>query len=168
MKYSYLDMAELEFRYAYVASAIQLLKNKNYGTKRPLSSLDTHVLDYISKNSGITLTQLSKYMMRAKSTLSPVVNGLLEEELIEKQQKDADKRSFGLVLSLKGAEVLEKHYEYNQKLYQSISQLIIDKYGEEYLDAYYEIVSMNIQLVENSIKDGRIVTEDSIRERYSL
>lgn len=168
MKYSYLDMAEMDFRYAHLGSAVQLLKNKNYGTKRTLSSIDTHVLDFINKNNGITLTQLSEHMMRTKSTLSPVVNALIDEKLIEKKQNDQDKRSFGLALTKKGREVLEKHYEYNNKLYKVISDYIIEKYGEEYLDAYYEIVDMNIKIIENSIKNGNEVTGDLAKDFFHL
>ena len=168
MKYSYLDMAEMDFRYAHLGSAFQLLKNKYYGTKRALSSIDTHVLDYINKNSGITLTQLSEHMMRAKSTLSPVVNALIEEKLIEKRQNDKDKRSFGLVLTKKGREVLEKHYDYNERLYKRISDYIVEKYGEDYLDVYYDIIDMNIKIIENGIKNGNEVTDDMVTEFFTL
>lgn len=164
MKYSYLEMSEIDFRYIQTSSALQQRHEKDYGIKECLSAVEVHTLNYIVESPGITLTQLSAQTFRTKSTLSPVVNRLIKIGLIEKIQNNEDKRVFSLFVKPKGEKVIQMHRKYNEALYKEVAAVITAKFGKDCLDAYFDIEKAFLKIIEHSLQSDKLINGESLKD----
>jgi len=62
----------------------------------------------IHHNPGITPRVLTQVTRRDKSTITPIVSELEHKGLIMRMRSNADRRSFGLSTTAKGAEVVDE------------------------------------------------------------
>ncbi|MEG2348353.1 MAG: MarR family transcriptional regulator [Clostridia bacterium] len=74
----------------------------------PSEQFALFILEDLSKNNEIQLSQLRKYMKIAPSTLTQVVNSLEKKELIERNIDKSDRRNIYLKVSKKGSEFTKK------------------------------------------------------------
>ena len=61
-----------------------------------------YLLKHIEENPGITLTQLSTYMLTDKSNITRLIKGVESEGLVRKQKHDTDGRALSLFLTETG------------------------------------------------------------------
>lgn len=63
-------------------------------------------LTLIHRNPGISQTELGQASGRDKSSITPVVEGLVRRGLVERRRPDSDKRAYRLTLTPQGKKVL--------------------------------------------------------------
>ena len=91
-----------------------------------LSITQLHYLHAIKEMPGITLTELSEYFKVKKPTVTNVVNRLVRQGYVEKNQSDKDLRVFHLLLAARGAALLalekEGYYAFAKKMTNILSE----------------------------------------------
>ncbi|HTX61673.1 MAG TPA: MarR family transcriptional regulator [Methanobacterium sp.] len=83
-----------------------------------------YYIELINKQTGISISELSKKMDVKKSTVSVAINQLIDMGIIIKTQSEADKRFYSLKLSPKGEDVIKKHMQVHKDTIKKILKIL--------------------------------------------
>lgn len=86
-----------------------------------LTPIDLHILAFIEPRPDVILKEIRDYLDVPNSTLTGIIDRLEKKGLIERTLSGRDRRSFGLKLTQKGAELRKEQYLVRQ---QSASRML--------------------------------------------
>jgi len=117
---------ETSVGYALTTTLNLLRKNFNREIKNyDLSSEQYGVLKLVSESEKLTPTQIAELLNRDKATITRIIKSLDNKKLIKKE--NINNRSFYIVLTKNGKEMLKKADEIALKYHK----MIMDNIGEE-------------------------------------
>jgi len=100
------------------------------------------VLSHLSNKPGINNMELSDLLLCTKSNTSRIVQGMLKDGLITRQEHPEDRRSFQIFISEKGQSLFDEvQPAYNKQVTKLMSKIDNDK-----IDLYLE-VSQSIEKI---------------------
>lgn len=89
-----------------------------------------YTLDVIESHEGCNMSEISKLMGLTKGATSQMANKLEQKGLIRKEKKSGNGKDIFLSVTDEGRDALKLYYEYHEKFYASIFD-IISQYSEE-------------------------------------
>lgn len=104
-------------------------------SKFGLTTSRFYILKHIFTNPGISYIDLSELMLCTKGNTTRIVQGMLEDHLINRMENPQDRRSFQLFLSTTG----ETLYKEVNKEYQDYIQSLVSKLNEDQLEQFAEV-----------------------------
>ena len=87
---------------------------------KALSTLEIGVISNLSKDPDIRLLDIAKHLSIPKSTLTSVINRMEKKGLVERKTSESDRRSYRLVLTVKGKGVQVEHQDYEKMIGEMI------------------------------------------------
>ena len=90
-------------------------------------------LTLIARNPGISQTELSLANGRDKSSLTPVVEGLVRRGLVERARMDTDRRTYSLSLTPAGKKVLTNMTRCARRHERNLDQLIGERDRKKFI-----------------------------------
>lgn len=115
----------------------------DYGTGELYTPTEVHMVTRIEENPGITAVKIAEVTYRSKSAVSQMVTKLESKGLIYREKDPANGKQQLLYVTPKG-----KHLSLCHKAYDEAAVPIrdlVDKFGEEALHNYMDIVEYMIQ-----------------------
>jgi DNA-binding MarR family transcriptional regulator len=98
---------------------------------KELTLTQMHYLEMISELKNPNLTELSQAMKLTKPTVTVLVDKLIEKELVNKVQSDADRRSTHLHLTERGKLINQMHEYAHRRMAEDIEKKIdADELGQ--------------------------------------
>ena len=91
---------------------------------KELTLTQMHYLEMISELKNPNLTELSQAMKLTKPTVTVLVDKLIEKELVNKVQSDADRRSTHLHLTERGKLINQMHEYAHRRMAEDIVKRI--------------------------------------------
>ena len=91
---------------------------------KELTLTQMHYLEMISELKNPNLTELSQAMKLTKPTVTVLVDKLIEKELVNKVQSDADRRSTHLHLTERGKLINQMHEYAHRRMAEDIEKRI--------------------------------------------
>jgi DNA-binding MarR family transcriptional regulator len=116
-------------------------------SKFGLTTSRFYILKHIFTHPGISYIGLSELMLCTKGNTTRIVQGMLEDHLINRMENQQDRRSFQLFLSTTG----ENLYKEVNKEYQDYIISLISKLEEDQLEQFAEVSSNIEQGLNNAI-----------------
>jgi DNA-binding MarR family transcriptional regulator len=101
-------------------SRIINLFTKNYLNKKGLTMSRFWVLNKLSLDNPITMSQLQKELLLSPGTLTGLIDNLVEDNLVKRWRDDYDRRLVFLLLTDKGYKLLEEILHYRTTLLSNI------------------------------------------------
>ncbi|MDI6604496.1 MAG: MarR family transcriptional regulator [Thermoanaerobacteraceae bacterium] len=101
-------------------SRIINLFTKNYLNKKGLTMSRFWVLNKLSLDNPITMSQLQKELLLSPGTLTGLIDNLVEDNLVKRWRDDNDRRLVFLLLTDKGYKLLEEILHYRSTLLSNI------------------------------------------------
>lgn len=89
-----------------------------------------YTLDVIESHEGCNMSEISRLMGLTKGATSQMANKLEQKGLIRKEKKSGNGKDIFLSVTDEGRDALDLYYEYHEKFYVSIFD-IISQYSEE-------------------------------------
>lgn len=115
-------------------------------SKFGLTTSRFYILKHIFTNPGISYIELSELMLCTKGNTTRIVQGMLEDHLINRMENPQDRRSFQLFLSTTG----ETLYKEVNKEYQDYIQSLVSTLNEDQLEQFAEVSSRFEQRLVNA------------------
>ena len=126
-------------------SAIETIRFLAYAVKRQLAiqleaeelglaPMQVRVMKIIHRRSPCTALDIASFIRRDKAQITRLINGLLEQGLIEKVPNPKDKRSQFLSLSPEGAKVQATLSKLTKRAEQSMNEGIAEKDMQTFFD----------------------------------
>ena len=109
-----------------------------------------HVLMELDKEDDITLKDLSEKLFLDKSTLSRLIEGLVNLGLVERETPKSNRRTIKIKLTGQGISVCKKINSYNDKYFQEVFNSLPEEHEQIFFDSFKIIVSKIIKI--NKIK----------------
>ena len=114
---------------------------KTYLSNHGLNVPRFYILLHVSQNPGINYIDLSDRLLCTKSNTTRVVRGMIQEDLITRQNDPNDGRSFQLFLTEKGRDILENTYPGFVSKIDQLMSAFSDEESKEYLAVSQKIES---------------------------
>lgn len=115
--------------------------NKPLANQADLTHLQSHILESLFQSAeGISISVLAKQINISKQQMTPILQKLEEGGYIEKVRDPNDKRSFKIMLSVLGKQVITRKWE---GLYHHFSQKLEQISEEDQVDLDYAIYKLN-------------------------
>ena len=95
-----------------------------------------YYIELISKNEGISVSELSKTLDVKKSTVSIAVNQLIKLGIVVKVRSNKDKRFYFLQLTSKGKNIMKLH----KQVHKNTINKILDVLNPEEVDNFIKII----------------------------
>lgn len=108
-----------------------------------------YILKHINNHPGISYIDLSELMLCTKGNISRIVQGMLEECLINRLENPRDRRSFQLFLTKTG----EGLYKEVNAAYQDYILRLLSKMNEDQLETFAEATSSIESRLSNAIEN---------------
>jgi len=115
-------------------------------SKFGLTTSRFYILKHIFTNPGISYIDLSELMLCTKGNTTRIVQGMLEDHLINRMENPQDRRGFQLFLSTTG----ETLYKEVNKEYQDYIKSLVSKLNEDQLEQFAEVSSRFEQRLVNA------------------
>lgn len=112
------------------------------------SMMAIHTLTYIDDNPGITATELSKLWHKSKSAISQTIKQLMDSEYIEKRYLENNEKTARLYVTEKGKRLSSVHKAYDVADILQTTTYLVERCGEEDLNAFYRIIEKYIELLK--------------------
>lgn len=116
-------------------------------TRYGLTTSRFYLLKHIFTHPGISYIDLSDLMLCTKGNITRIIQGMMEDCLINRLENPQDRRSFQLYLS-KSGEILYK--EVNEE-YQDYIFSLLSKLNEDQLELFTEVSNNIEQRLSNAI-----------------
>ena len=123
---------------------------RKYGIEEMLFMAETHMLNMIFENEGITLGELSRITRRSNGAISHTITKLINKGLVIKKKMPEDNRSFVVFLTEKGNLVHNYHKNYDRKEFSRLL-LEMDSVSEEDFITCIRVMSLisNFEFLKN-------------------
>ncbi len=95
-------------------------KPKGFGTTELLYQSEIHFIDAIGVGSEINASQLSKKLSVSNGAITQVANRLIKKRLIEKYQRETNRKEVYFRLTQQGKVAYESHKKFHQDLSEKI------------------------------------------------
>ena len=120
----------------------------DYGNGYLMSEIEAHTLGYICDHENTTVTHLAADTYRTKGTVSKMLKKLEEKGLIERKQKQDNKKWVYFLPTPEGLRVNEIHRSYDRiKTLEMIEALLKDCTLEE-IESFYKVTALRIKFLE--------------------
>ncbi len=115
---------------------------------------ETHMIQYIGKNPGMTVTDIATEFRKTTSAVSQIIKKLKKRNLIEQVRNTLNNREYNLFLNDNGWEIFNQHEEYDRVEYEK-SCLFLEEFSEEELENYIKIQECLNNAIAEAIKRSR-------------
>ncbi|MCJ7446228.1 MAG: MarR family transcriptional regulator [Bacteroidales bacterium] len=109
-----------------------------------------HTLLELDKGDNITLKDLSEKLVLDKSTLSRIIEGLVNLGLVDRETPKSNRRTIKIKLTGQGASVCKKINSDNDTYFREVLNSLPEENMQIFLDSFETIISKMI--VKNNIK----------------
>lgn len=106
------------------------------GDLREYTLRQLYYIELISKNEGISVSELSKALDVKKSTVSIAVNQLIKLGIVVKVRSNKDKRFYFLQLTSKGKDIMKLH----KQVHKNTINKILEVLDPEEVDKFIKII----------------------------
>ena len=106
------------------------------GDLREYTLRQLYYIELISKNEGISVSELSKALDVKKSTVSIAVNQLIKLGIVVKVRSNKDKRFYFLQLTSKGEDIMKMH----KQVHKNTINKILEVLDPEEVDKFIKII----------------------------
>lgn len=110
--------------------------------------IDIHTLTYIDDHPGVTATELSKLWHKSKGAISQTIKRLMDPGYVEKRYMENNEKTARLYATEKGARLSSVHKAYDVADILQTTAYLVEKCGEEDLNAFYRILEKYIELLK--------------------
>lgn len=117
-------------------------------SKFGLTTSRFYILKHVFMNPGISYIDLSDLMLCTKGNTTRIVQGMLEDQLIDRVENPQDRRSFQLFLSNSG-KILYKEVDTEYKEY---IRRLISKLNEDQLEHFADVSNTIERGLEKAIR----------------
>lgn len=108
-----------------------------YG-KENLYQAESHTIEMIGKNQGITVTEIAKRMHKTKSACSQIIRKLRNKGWVDQKRNDENNREYNLFLTEDGWHIFKSHEEIDTLCF-SRGMKNLSTFTEEELHLYLKI-----------------------------
>ncbi|MCB7320202.1 MarR family winged helix-turn-helix transcriptional regulator [Lacrimispora sp. 210928-DFI.3.58] len=120
----------------------------DYGNGYYMSEVEAHTLLYVCQNDDTTVTQLAKDTFRTKGTVSKMLKKLEDKGLVERRQKDGNKKWVYFVPTEEGLRVNEIHRAYDKKETLHMIEALLEDCTLEEIENFYKVTEYRIKFLE--------------------
>lgn len=114
-----------------LAKAYRLINLYNTKAKKPYTYSDgmtlypaqSHMIEIIGENEGVTLTEIAAEYLITKGAVSQIVTFLTEKGLVIKKPLEEGGRKTGLYLSTEGRRILDEHRQRHREMIDAVTRL---------------------------------------------
>ena len=114
------DIKRLDKLYRLLITRYQSFRINIPQELRDLSRLDTSVLYVAAFEPDTSIREIAKKLQIPNSTLTSSLNRLEEKEIIQRTISSRDRRSFKLLLTDKGADIIKAYSDFEHSFYETI------------------------------------------------
>ena len=125
-----------------------LKKPRTYSGGLVLYPAQSHMIEIIGEDEGITATEIAAEFMITKGAVSQIISFLEQKELIVKKPSEKSGRATGLFLSDSGRAVLNEHRELHSEMLREIAVL-----AEQLPPEAVDILEKITDVIENNIRN---------------
>jgi len=98
-----------------------------------LSQGEAHILAHLAKSSPASISQLHRGLAHKRSTLTSILDRLVERQLVTREVGAADRRTFIVTLTAKGQAVARRVHGHLLELERAVSRRVSDKEKAQFL-----------------------------------
>lgn len=109
------------------------------------------ILDYLGEHNGSSLTEIAEGCFLSNATISGIIDRMEKNSLIERKQKDGNRRTYYIYLTEKGASALRQISDVFQEMENAAWQGIDPKDREQYIATLIKI-NKNLEAKKNETK----------------
>ncbi len=142
-----IDSIELERRaeiiYAFL-DAYTTYRNvpKDYGTGENFTMTQIHLLDYIDKNPGSTITDIAAGYRKSKGLVSQMASAFEKMGYLVRMSDPQDAKKQRLFLSMEGKQLNNTHRHFDVVNRISAYRFLRKSCSKEEIDAFYKVMEM--------------------------
>lgn len=125
---------------------------KDYGTGDQMTMIEVHILTEINDNNGITVTQLAMNWNKTTSAISQVIKKLVEKQLIIRKINEQDAKSFNLIITQKGKEIVHFHKKYDILDIVKTKKKLLEKFSLDEIVSFDKICIEYTNLLRKKLK----------------
>lgn len=127
---------------------------QDYGNGCFMSEVEAHTLWYICKHDRVTVTHLAAETFRTKGTISKLLKRLEEKGLIDREQKEENRKWVYFYATDEGRKVNDLHQSYDCiKTLEMVNTLLEDCTLEE-VESFYKVTQLRIKFLTNQKKES--------------
>lgn len=142
-----IDSIELERRaeivYAFLdAYATYCNVPKDYGTGENFTMTQIHLLDYIDKNPGSTITDIAAGYRKSKGLVSQMASAFEKMGYVVRMSDPQDAKKQRLFLSMEGKQLNNTHRHFDVVNRISAYRFLRKSCSKEEIEAFYKVMEM--------------------------
>ena len=120
----------------------------DYGNGYQMSEVEAHTLGYICAHGEATVTGLAAHTFRTKGSVSKILKKLEGRGLIERRQKEDNRKWVYFQPTEQGLEFDKMHRSYDRiKTMEMIEALLADCTMEE-IESFYKVTELRVRFLE--------------------
>lgn len=123
------------------------------GLEKKVTIIEMSILISIAKNSGITVTELSRIWHKTKGAISQLIKKLEEKELIYRIKSNKDSKVYFLHPTQKGIEVKDIYFKRDLYMSSKIIEQLLKTCTKDEIRSFYNV----IKAYSNLITDKNII-----------
>ncbi|MDR6552443.1 MarR family transcriptional regulator [Paenibacillus qinlingensis] len=113
-----------------------------------VTPIQSFVLRKLNEKPGITLSELAEYIQLSKSTTSGIIDRMVRDQLVSREQSSTDRRSVTLTLLDKGEQLLQRVRENQVERMSPLLQM-----SDEEIDSLLRIHQKIVRILHQELEE---------------
>lgn len=129
-----------------VAEFLEIHQNLN-DAYTGISKQELNIISCVGKAESMMMREIAERMRLAVSSITPIVDKLVEKKLVQRERSEEDRRVVSVILTEKGRKIYQMEVESFLRLSASILQALDEKEQEKFI-AYFRKVASSLKKEE--------------------
>lgn len=116
-----------------------------------ISKQELNIISYVGRSESMMMREIAERMRLAVSSITPIVDKLVEKKLVQRERSEEDRRVVSVILTEKGRKIYQMEVESFLRLSASILQALDEKEQEKFI-AYFRKVASSLKKEETIVE----------------
>lgn len=117
---------------------------QDYGMGFVLTESEAHTLGYVCQRGEATVTELAEFSFRTKGTISKILKKLEEKALVQRAQKEGNRKWVYFTPTLKGHQANDVHKAYDQWATSRMIEALLENCTMEDVESFYRVTQLRV------------------------
>ncbi len=109
-----------------------------------ISKQELNIISYVGRSESMIMREIAERMGLAVSSITPIVDKLVEKKLVNRERNDKDRRIVTVLLTDKGRKIYQMEVDSFLRLSASMLQALNEKEQEQFI-AYFRKVAQSLR-----------------------
>ena len=117
----------------------------DYGMGFTLTEAEAHMLGYVCQHGEVTVTDLAEFSFRTKGAVSKMLKKLEEKSLVQREQKNNNRKWVYFSPTLQGQHANDIHMSYDRVATSQMLNSLLENCTLQDVESFYRVTQLRIE-----------------------